>query len=121
VLFGSISGRFGNFGQADYAAGNEVLNRLAWNMAVTWPHTQVISINWGPWKDSGMASSAVLRLLEARGIHPISKAAGREFLRTEMDGGQAIEVIAGTGPWIATEFVSEEGLSLAGKDNRESV
>jgi acyl transferase domain-containing protein/NAD(P)H-dependent flavin oxidoreductase YrpB (nitropropane dioxygenase family)/NAD(P)-dependent dehydrogenase (short-subunit alcohol dehydrogenase family) len=121
VLFGSISGRFGNFGQADYAAGNEVLNRLAWNMAATWPQTRVISINWGPWKDSGMASSAVLRLLEARGILPISNAAGRKFLRTEMDRGQAVEVIAGTGPWIATKFELEEGLSLTGEDQRKSV
>jgi acyl transferase domain-containing protein/NAD(P)H-dependent flavin oxidoreductase YrpB (nitropropane dioxygenase family)/NAD(P)-dependent dehydrogenase (short-subunit alcohol dehydrogenase family) len=121
VLFGSISGRFGNFGQADYAAGNEVLNRLAWNMAATWPNTHVASINWGPWKDSGMASSAVLRLLETRGILPISKAAGREFLLTEIDRGEAVEVIAGAGPWMATKPVPEEDLSLAEETQRESV
>lgn len=121
VLFASISGRFGNLGQADYAAGNEVLNRLAWNMATAWPDTHVTSINWGPWKDSGMASSAVLRLLEARGIHPISKVAGNNFLLTEINGGQAVEVIAGTGPWMATGLAPEEGLSFAEEDQRESV
>jgi NAD(P)-dependent dehydrogenase (short-subunit alcohol dehydrogenase family) len=121
VLFASISGRFGNLGQADYAAGNEVLNRLAWSMTAAWPDTHVASINWGPWKDSGMASSAVLRLLEARGILPISKAAGKSFLLAERDGGQAVEVIAGTGPWMARELVQEESFSLAEEDQRESV
>ena len=29
VFFGSVSGRFGNRGQADYAAASEVLNKLA--------------------------------------------------------------------------------------------
>ena len=29
VFFSSISGRFGNRGQCDYAAANEVLNKLA--------------------------------------------------------------------------------------------
>jgi len=121
MLFASISGRFGNLGQADYAAGNEVLNRLAWSMAAAWPDAHVTSINWGPWKDSGMASSAVLRLLEARGILPISKAAGKNFLLAEIDGGQAVEVIAGTGPWMARKLVQEESFSLAEEDQRESV
>jgi acyl transferase domain-containing protein/NAD(P)H-dependent flavin oxidoreductase YrpB (nitropropane dioxygenase family)/NAD(P)-dependent dehydrogenase (short-subunit alcohol dehydrogenase family) len=101
VLFGSVSGRFGNPGQTDYAAANEVLNRLAWSLHRRWPDTRVMTINWGPWRGVGMAGDAALALMKARGIQAIDPPAGRRFLVDELRAGALddVEVIAGAGPW----------------------
>lgn len=101
VFFGSVSGRFGNAGQADYAAANEVLNRLAWTLHGQWPATRVVSINWGPWGQVGMASAAAIELLKARGIQPIDPVEGRRFIVDELVAGSLddCEVVAGAGPW----------------------
>lgn len=99
VLMSSISGRIGNRGQIDYAAANEVMNRLAWKMAHDFPATRVLSINWGPWSGPGMTSPEVLRSLAARGLDAIAPEAGWRFLRDELAAGshQVVEVIAGSG------------------------
>ncbi len=55
VFFSSIAGIFGNKGQTDYAAANEILNKLALSLADRWP-ARIISINWGPWESKGMVS-----------------------------------------------------------------
>ncbi len=103
VFLGSISGRFGNPGQADYAAANETLNRIAWTLHRAWPTTRVVTINWGPWEGGGMASEGVKAFLVAQGIQLISPAAGREFFRQELSAGAVddVEVVAGDGPWRA--------------------
>jgi NAD(P)-dependent dehydrogenase (short-subunit alcohol dehydrogenase family) len=58
IVFSSVAGRFGNIGQADYAAANEALNQIAWHMHRAWKNTRVIAFNWGPWEEVGMASDA---------------------------------------------------------------
>lgn len=115
VFFGSISGRFGNQGQADYAAANETLNRLAWRLARRWPATRVVSINWGPWRGAGMASDAVQGLLAAQGIQVIDVPTGRKFFATELGAGAKddIEVVAGHGPWKTAEpIISREEAAI---------
>jgi len=101
ALFSSISGRFGNPGQCDYAAANETVNRLAWQMDARWPETRVVSINWGPWSGTGMATEEVLGMLKAKGIVPIEPTSGRLFFVEELTRGRKgeVEVIAGIGPW----------------------
>jgi acyl transferase domain-containing protein/NAD(P)H-dependent flavin oxidoreductase YrpB (nitropropane dioxygenase family)/NAD(P)-dependent dehydrogenase (short-subunit alcohol dehydrogenase family) len=101
VLFASTAGRFGNVGQCDYAAANELLNRMAWCLRERWPHCRVLSINWGPWAGPGMASAAINQKFLDRGITPIPTAAGCEFFCREVASGKnsEVEVIAGDGPW----------------------
>jgi NAD(P)-dependent dehydrogenase (short-subunit alcohol dehydrogenase family) len=55
ALFSSIAGRFGNLGQSDYAAANEILNKLALWLDRRWPG-RVVSVIWGPWSGLGMVS-----------------------------------------------------------------
>jgi hypothetical protein len=99
VLFASIAGRFGNAGQSDYAAGNELMNRWACLLDRQWPDTRVVAINWGPWTGIGMASEAVNQRFSAQGIIPIEASAGARFLLDESLYGRIAEVIAGEGPW----------------------
>lgn len=101
VFFGSVSGRFGNQGQTDYAAANEVLNRFAWHLSSQWKDTRILTINWGPWSNIGMASDTVMRLLKAQGMAPIGPRMGCDFFLREIQWGQqeTAEVIAGSGPW----------------------
>lgn len=101
VFFGSVSGRFGNQGQTDYATANEVLNRFAWYLHQKWPNTRTLTINWGPWSTIGMASPMVIRLLKSQGMEPIQTDEGCNFFLREIRQGnnETSEVIAGDGPW----------------------
>jgi len=100
VFFSSVSGRFGNRGQADYAAANEVLNKLATRLDSIWPG-RVVALNWGPWRGSGMVSEAVARQFEERGVELVSTTAGCRMFDDELRYGAKgeAEVILGGGPW----------------------
>ena len=80
VFFSSVAGRFGNSGQCDYSAANEVLNKLSGRLRVEWPNVHVASLNWGPW-EGGMVSKELIRLFALRDIKPIPMGIGvRECL-----------------------------------------
>jgi acyl transferase domain-containing protein/NAD(P)H-dependent flavin oxidoreductase YrpB (nitropropane dioxygenase family)/NAD(P)-dependent dehydrogenase (short-subunit alcohol dehydrogenase family) len=114
MLFASTAGRFGNRGQSDYAAANEVLNRFAWRMHAAWPSVRVASINWGPWLGSGMASENVNEMFRARGVEPIDPRAGVEFALRELGGPRAdVEVIAGDGPWRVSAAPAQRNEGVA--------
>jgi NAD(P)-dependent dehydrogenase (short-subunit alcohol dehydrogenase family) len=93
VFFGSVAGRFGNAGQVDYSAANEVLNKLAGDLRRRWP-ARVVCINWGPW-DGGMVSDGLRQLYAARGIGLIPVEAGTQAFLTELrlGAGSSAEVL----------------------------
>lgn len=104
AFFSSVSGRFGNRGQADYAAANEVLNKLATRLDSIWPG-RVVAVNWGPWRGSGMVSEVVARQFEERGVELVSTTAGCLMFDDELRYGAKgeTEVILGRGPWATAE------------------
>ena len=99
ALFSSYTGRFGRVGQVDYAAANEVLNKLAQQEARratrVRAHCRVVSINWGPW-NGGMVTPGLRKLFEQEGVGLIDTAAGAAFLVREMcaPADAAVEVLA---------------------------
>jgi NAD(P)-dependent dehydrogenase (short-subunit alcohol dehydrogenase family) len=96
VFFASVAGRFGNRGQADYAAANEVLSKLARYLDQRWPG-RVVSIAWGPWSSIGMVSELEDHL-GRRGLQMIPPDVGPRFLEEELRWGRkgdAEIVIAG--------------------------
>jgi len=107
AFFSSVAARFGNAGQADYAAANEVLNKLAVRLDRAWP-TRVVALGWGPWGGRGMVSPAVERQFRARGVQVISPRAGRRAAVAELcQGGKgASEVLLGGGRWEAARPAS---------------
>ncbi len=94
ALFSSIAGRFGNAGQSDYAAANEVLNKLALWLDRRWPG-RVLAMNWGPWSGVGMVSDLEGHL-GARGLGMIPPEVGQAMLLDELRFGAKgrVEVIA---------------------------
>jgi NAD(P)-dependent dehydrogenase (short-subunit alcohol dehydrogenase family) len=90
VFFSSISGRFGNRGQSDYAAANEALNKLAIWLDHRWPGRVVAPI-WGPWSGIGMVSDLEDHLA-SRGLGMISPELGVAALINELVRGRKGEV-----------------------------
>jgi acyl transferase domain-containing protein/NAD(P)H-dependent flavin oxidoreductase YrpB (nitropropane dioxygenase family)/NADP-dependent 3-hydroxy acid dehydrogenase YdfG len=100
VFFTSVAGRWGNRGQGDYGAANEVLNKLALALDRRWPG-RVVAMNWGPWAGAGMASSEVQRQFAERGVALVQPEEGRQafLLELERGGKGEVEVVLGAGPW----------------------
>jgi NAD(P)-dependent dehydrogenase (short-subunit alcohol dehydrogenase family) len=93
ALFSSIAGRFGNVGQSDYAAANEILNKLGQWLDRRWPG-RVVSVIWGPWSGVGMVSQLESHL-GRRGLGMIAPEAGPGLLIDELRYGRKgdVEVI----------------------------
>jgi NAD(P)-dependent dehydrogenase (short-subunit alcohol dehydrogenase family) len=86
LFFSSIAGRFGNAGQSDYSAANEVLNKLASRLSLEWPKTHVVAINWGPW-NGGMVTDELRRLYESKDIRTLEIEQGRQECLDELARG----------------------------------
>ena len=100
VFFTSVAGSFGNRGQSDYAAANELVNKLALYMDKK-INGRVVAMNWGPWKKVGMVTQEVERQFKERGIQLIPPAAGIASFERELVCGRKgdVEVVFGDGPW----------------------
>jgi NAD(P)-dependent dehydrogenase (short-subunit alcohol dehydrogenase family) len=75
VLFSSAAGFYGNPGQSDYAAANEILNKNALLFSRRFPGCRTISFNWGPW-DGGMVTPELKTMFEKKNIAVIPMEAG---------------------------------------------
>lgn len=115
-LFSSVAARYGNAGQVDYAVANEVMNKLAHQVAKSRPVCRVVSINWGPW-DGGMVGPELKRRFARRGVELIPLDAGGQAMVDELacTDRAAVEVVigAGFGP-VATTANVIETTALAG-------
>ncbi len=97
VFFSSVVSRYGNRGQADYAAANEVLGKLAADLNRRWD-ARVVAIDWGPWSGAGMVAN-LERHFTARGLKLISPETGPVFVIEELlhGGKNDFEVIVAGG------------------------
>ncbi len=97
VFFSSVSARYGNRGQSDYAAANDFLNKLAVSLNRQWPG-RVVSLNWGPWKtEGGMVSDELAARFAAASVELIEPRGGRKAFLAELTAGpkQDAEVVFG--------------------------
>ncbi|MEW6426947.1 MAG: SDR family NAD(P)-dependent oxidoreductase [Thermodesulfobacteriota bacterium] len=101
VFFASVAGTFGNRGQCDYAAANEVMNKLAlWLQHRC--RGRMLAVNWGPWAGSGMASAEVQQQFVNRGVGLVDQDAGAAAFIRELQHGRRgeVEILLGDGPWV---------------------
>jgi acyl transferase domain-containing protein/NAD(P)H-dependent flavin oxidoreductase YrpB (nitropropane dioxygenase family)/NAD(P)-dependent dehydrogenase (short-subunit alcohol dehydrogenase family)/acyl carrier protein len=87
VFFSSVASAFGNRGQVDYASANDVLDKLAhsWQTRI---EGRVLSVNWGPWADTGMVSESLKNEYQRKGIGLIPQSEGVNALLRELSIGR---------------------------------
>lgn len=120
AFFASVAGRFGNRGQADYAAANEVVSKLATTMQRTWPG-RVCAIAWAPWDKAGMVSQELKEAFARRGVGLLSPRAGRHALWLEIQQraqSPAEVVIGGSGSPSLAAAPPEEACPLLKRSTR---
>jgi hypothetical protein len=119
VIFSSIAGRFGNAGQADYSAANDLLCKIASSFRATRPETRAIAIDWTAWGGIGMATrGSIPRMMELAGIDMLAPEAGIPLIRRELTAGarSGEVVVAERLGILANEWDDTGGLDPAAVD-----
>jgi acyl transferase domain-containing protein/acyl carrier protein len=99
VVFSSIAGRFGNGGQTDYSAANDLLCKAVSSLRSTPLGTRGIAIDWTAWGGIGMATrGSIPKMMEFAGIDVLPPEVGIPIVRHELEaagvGGEV--VVAGS-------------------------
>jgi len=85
VVFSSVAGRFGNNGQSDYSAANDLLCKCASSLRRGAGETLGVAIDWTAWGDIGMATrGSIPTVMKAAGIDMLPAAAGIPIVRREI-------------------------------------
>ncbi|HHH27553.1 MAG TPA: SDR family NAD(P)-dependent oxidoreductase [Polyangiaceae bacterium] len=113
AFFSSVAARTGNVGQCDYAAANEILNKVAAHESARRPGCTVTSLGWGPW-EAGMVTPSLKRYFEEHGVALIPLEVGGRMLVDELgasrDARGSVEVVLGGTPRRASiADAAEEG------------
>ena len=95
VAFSSVAGRFGNNGQTDYAAANDLLCKCISALRTSRPETLGVAIDWTAWGDIGMATrGSIPTIMKAAGIDMLPARAGVPIVRREVTlrdtGGEVV-------------------------------
>ncbi len=113
VLFSSWAGRFGNAGQTDYAAANDLLDRIA---VAGVGNTRVVSVVFPPWSSTKMVSTipeSLQKMMRAQGVTFIDDDEGLSTLEAIFNEGvQGIEVVGRDMPARTVQAEHAERLSL---------
>jgi enediyne polyketide synthase len=116
VTFGSIIGRTGLRGQADYAVANDWLTGLTRAVQGSTPGCRCVALEWSVWSGAGMGERlGVLESLTREGISPISVDDGVAILRQVLGGSglPSALVIMGRAGGLPTITLEHRELPLA--------
>lgn len=92
VNFSSVAGRWGNAGQAAYAAGHEVAANLTASAGAA-RGGRWFNIYYGPWLRTGMTErGAIMERMRDRGLEFIEREAGAQFTADEVERGSGESV-----------------------------
>jgi acyl transferase domain-containing protein len=116
VVFSSVAGRFGNQGQTDYSAANDLLCKITSSLRRTRPETRGLAFDWTAWGGIGMATrGSIPKIMEMAGVQMLPPEAGVAWIRRELiSTGFAGEVIvAGVLGMMASEYHEQGGVDLS--------
>ncbi len=118
VVFSSIAGRFGNAGQADYSAANDLLCKAVSSFRNRRPDARGVAVDWTAWGGIGMASrGSIPAIMKSAGIDMLEPAAGIPVVRRELSAGVRGEVvIAGSLGVMLEERIAAGGVEHAVAD-----
>ncbi|HEY6794601.1 MAG TPA: SDR family NAD(P)-dependent oxidoreductase, partial [Kineosporiaceae bacterium] len=84
VVFSSVAGRFGNQGQTDYSAANDLLCKITSNLRRS-GRTRGLALDWTAWGGIGMATrGSIPKIMEAAGVQMLPPEAGVAWIRREL-------------------------------------
>ena len=111
VVFSSIAGRFGNGGQTDYSAANDLLCKSISSFRNSRPKTRGIAIDWTAWGSIGMATrGSIPTIMKQAGIEMLPPEAGIPIVRRELlNSGEGSEVIVGQNLGLMLKEFDETG------------
>ena len=85
VVFSSVAGRFGNAGQTDYSAANDLLCKITSSARGTRPGTRALALDWTAWGGIGMATrGSIPKIMEMAGVEMLPAEAGVAWIRREL-------------------------------------
>ncbi len=115
VAFSSVAGRFGNLGQTDYSAANDLLCKLTSSLRSSRPDTRAIAVDWTAWGGIGMATrGSIPVMMAAAGIDMLPPEAGIATIRRELTAGgtRGEIVVAGRLGMMTAEYAEAGGLDV---------
>ena len=115
VAFSSVAGRFGNAGQTDYSAANDLLCKVTSSFRRTRPGIRGIALDWTAWGGLGMATrGSVPKVMELAGIEMLPPEAGIAWIRQELTAGafRGEVVVAGALGKLTAELAPAGGLDI---------
>ena len=124
AVFSSVAGRFGNAGQTDYSAANDLLCKIVSSFRRTRPDTRGIAIDWTAWGGIGMATrGSIPKIMEMAGVEMLPPEAGVAWLRRELVSHRFAGevVVAGELGRMAEGYHATGGLDLDAVDTRAGM
>jgi len=116
VAFSSVAARFGNAGQTDYSAANDLLCKITSSFRRTRPGTRGIVLDWTAWGGLGMATrGSIPKVMELAGIEMLPPEAGIAWIRRELTASsfRGEVVVAGKLGMMLDELDPTGGLEIA--------
>ena len=109
IAFGSLSGRFGSAGQADYAMANEHMAKQVTALREHRPECRCVTIHWPGWDDVGMAARPENRYMLRKASHhliPVSEGIDHTLREIEL-GAPHPEVVFVAPQELRPEMLAE--------------
>jgi NAD(P)-dependent dehydrogenase (short-subunit alcohol dehydrogenase family) len=116
VVFSSVAGRFGNQGQTDYSAANDLLCKIMSGFRRTRPSTRGLALDWTAWGGIGMATrGSIPKIMEMAGVQMLPPEAGVAWIRRELTSGTSDGevIVAGVLGMMAAEYDDRGGVDAA--------
>ncbi|MGD0879230.1 MAG: SDR family NAD(P)-dependent oxidoreductase, partial [Anaerolineales bacterium] len=118
VFFSSVAGRFGNSGQTDYAAANDLLCKITSAIRNQYPGIKAIAIDWSAWGGVGMAMRGnIPTLMKMAGIDLVPPEQAAPMVRAELLASTGEAIIAGSLGALLEAHCLHGGMDLVKADS----